>query len=462
MDRRRFLRNSISAALGGVGLYSALGQLRLVEAATRSYGAAAFNDYKALVCVFLFGGNDSMNTVVPRDSAHYQAYADARPSLAIPREDLLPLAPQPGGGASDGADYGLQSAAGGGDSGMAGLQGLFNAGKAAILGNVGTLVEPVTRAQYQAGSALLPPQLFSHNDQQNYWQVSRTDDRSLGWGGRIADLLHDASPGATLPMTISLGAESELSRAANSNQYVLDSSGPRGYAYLAGNPSRRGAALALLQSGMQLHPLERGFASAFNRSRENAAVLGAALDGAPPLATPFPAGSLAQQLRMVARLIGVRGSLGLKRQIFFVSLGGFDHHDDLLGRQPGLLAQLSQALAAFHDATVELGVADRVTTFTASDFGRTLSSNGDGTDHGWGGHHFIVGGAVRGGRFFGTMPTLRNGGPDDAGWGQIIPTTSVDQYAATLARWFGVAEADIDLILPNLRNFAGRDLGFMA
>lgn len=463
MDRRRFLRNSIATALGGVGLYSALGHLRLVEAATRSYGAGAFDDYRALVCVFLFGGNDAMNMVVPRDDAHYQQYAQARPTLAIPRDDLLPLTPQAGGGASDGADYGLQSAIGGDDPvGMGGLQGLFNAGKAAILGNVGTLIAPVTRTQYQNGSVPLPPQLFSHNDQQNYWQVSRSDDRSLGWGGRIADLLHDANPGAELPMTISLGAESELARAANGSQYVIGSGGPRGYDYLDGDQARRNATLALMQQGMQAHPLERGFASAFNRSRDNAIAVSAALEGAPALATPFPGSPLAQQLRMVARLIGVRAGLGLQRQIFFVSIGGFDHHDDLLGGQPGLLAQVSQALAAFYDATVELGVADSVTTFTASDFGRTLSSNGDGTDHGWGGHHFVIGDAVRGGRFFGTMPTLHNGGPDDAGWGQIIPTTSVDQYAATLARWFGVADADLGLILPNLGNFATRDLGFMA
>ena len=464
MKRRDFLRKSIYSALGGAGLYSAMGNLKLVEAAVRGYGPKAFADYKALVCVFMYGGNDALNMVVPRSGTPYTQYAAARATLALPQSALLPLTPQAGGGASDGASYGLQSAISPGDPiGMSGLQGLFNTGKAAILGNVGTLVAPVTKAQFQAGSVPLPPQLFSHNDQQNYWQTSRSDDaRNLGWGGRIADLLFDANPGATIPMTVSLGSESNLARAADTNQYVLGTDGPRYYSHLEWDQERRDAALALMQQGTQRHALERGFAANFNRSRANAIALGTALEGAPPLATPFPNGYLAAQLRMVARLIAVRANLSLKRQIFFVSIGGFDHHDGLLADQPLLLAELSQALDAFYSATVELGVADNVTTFTASDFGRTLSSNGDGSDHGWGAHHFALGGAVRGGRFYGTMPRLQNDGPDDAGWGQIIPTTSVDQYAATLARWFGVGEPELDLIFPNLNNFASRNLGFMA
>ena len=464
MNRRDFLRNSIYTALGGVGLYSAMGQLKLLEAAIGGYGPNAFSDYKALVCVFLFGGNDSLNMVVPRSAPHYAQYAAARATLALPQSDLLPLTAQAGGGASDGASYGLQSAIGGGDAvGMSGLQGLFNNGRAAILGNVGTLVTPVTKAGYQAGTVALPPQLFSHNDQQTYWQASRSDDmRNLGWGGRIADLLNDANPGANIPMALSLNFESELARAAYTNQYVVGSGGPRGIGDLQWNPERRAAFMPMMAEGSQRHPLERGFASAFNRYTANAQALTDALEGAASPATVFPDSSLGAQLAMVARLISVRATLGLKRQIFFVSMGGFDHHDYLLENQPGLLAELSQALTAFDAATRELGVAERVTAFTASDFGRTLSSNGNGSDHGWGGHHFITGGAVRGGRFYGTMPKLANNGPDDSGWGQMIPTTSVDQYAATLARWFGVGESDLDLIFPNLRQFAARDLGFMA
>lgn len=462
MKRRDFLRKSICTALGGVGLYSALGNLKLVEAAVRGYGPKAFNDYKALVCVFMHGGNDALNMVVPRSGTQYNQYAEARATLALPQDALLPLDHLADGPPSDGGNYGLQSAIGDGDPvGTSGLQALFNSGRAAVVANVGTLIAPVTKAQYHARSVPLPPQLFSHNDQQNYWQTSRSDDsRNLGWGGRIADLLLDANPGATIPMVVALNSESGLGRAALTNQYVLGTNGPREYGHLW-NAERRAAALALMQQGTQMHALERGFASAFNRSVDNAAALTEALEGAPALGTVFPDTHLAQQLRMVAQLISVRTSLSLKRQIFFVSIGGFDHHDDLLGDQPRLLAEVAQALAAFHDATVELGVANSVAAFTASDFGRTLSSNGDGSDHGWGAHHFAVGGAVRGGRFYGTMPQLVNDGPDDVGWGQIIPTTSVDQYAATLARWFGVGNPELDLIFPNLGNFGTRDLGFM-
>ncbi|MEP6633730.1 MAG: DUF1501 domain-containing protein [Luteimonas sp.] len=463
MKRRDFLRKSIYSAIGGVGLYSAMGNLKLVEAAIRAYGPKAFTDYKAMVCVFMFGGNDSLNMVVPRSGTQYTQYASARATLALPQSALLPLTPVAGGAPSDGGSYGLQASTNPDDSvGTSGLQGLFNSGKAAILSNVGTLVRPVTKAEVLAGNVPLPPQLFSHNDQQNYWQTSRSDDtRNLGWGGRIADLLFDANPGATIPMAVSLGSESNLARAADTNQYVLGTDGPRYYGHLEYDDERRAAALALMQENTLNHALERGFASTFNRSRANSAALGAALDGAPPLTTQFPGSYLAAQLRMVARLIAVRANLNLKRQIFFVSIGGFDNHSGLLTDQPLLLAEISQALSAFYAATQELGVADSVTAFTASDFGRTLSSNGDGSDHGWGAHHFAVGGGVQGGKFYGTMPKLQNDGPDDLGGGQIVPTTSVDQYAATLARWFGVGDAELDLIFPNLGNYPTRNLGFM-
>lgn len=464
MNRRDFLRNSIYASLGGAGLYSAMGNLKLVEAAIRNYGANAFDDYKALVCVFLFGGNDALNTVVPRSGAHYTQYAAARAGLALPQSALLPLHPQSGGEASDGGDYGLQGATSASDPiGMGGLQGLFNGGQAAILGNVGTLIRPITKAEYQGKTVPVPAHLFSHDDQATCWQSSRMSGPSkLGWGGHIADLLSGANPDAAIPMVVALNSVSDLGRAVSTNQYVIGPDGPRYFDYLEGNQDRRRALLPLMAQGAQANALERSYASGFRRSRENAILLGTALEGAPSLSTEFPTGSLGAQLRMVTQLISVQAALSLNRQIFFVSLGGFDHHNGLINGQPPLLAEVSQAMTAFHAATVELGVADGVTTFTASDFGRTLSSNGDGTDHGWGGHHFIVGDAVRGGRFYGRMPGLANGGPDDAGWGQIIPTTSVDQYSATLARWFGVAETEIDLIFPNLGNFASRDLGFIA
>ena len=462
LKRRDFLRAGACLALGGAGVHTALGNLRLLEAATRAYGPKAFNDYKALVCVFLHGGNDALNTVVPYDTTGYQRYAQARATLAVPRASLLPLTPQSGGAASDGSQYAIQASTGGGDTvGATGLQQLFNAGRMAILGNVGTLVRPVTKADYVANRVQLPPQLFSHNDQQAYWQIS-AGGTDTGWGGRIADLLYDANPDAFIPMATSLNYDSLLLRAANGHQYVVGNDGPRRFSYLEWSPEVRSAYLALNADNPQAHPFERSFAASFRRARENASAVEIALESAPPLQTAFPGNDLADQLRMVARMVQVREVLGLKRQIFFVAVGGFDHHDGLLDDHPVLLAQVAQALKAFYDATVELGVANSVTAFTASDFGRTLSSNGDGSDHGWGAHHFAVGGAVRGGRFYGTMPVLQNDGPDAAEGGRMIPTTAVEQYAATLARWFGVADGDLDLVFPNLRNFASRNLGFMA
>lgn len=463
MKRREFLRNAICAGLGGAGLYSAFGNLQLMHAATRAYGPAAFSDYKALVCVFLHGGNDGFNTVVPHSDAAYNQYRTARATLALPRDQLLPLLPQAGGGASDGANYALYAATGEGNPvGASGLRDLFNSGKAAILANVGTLMRPTTKAQYHSGSHALPPLLFSHDAQQNYWQISRTDDlRNLGWGGRIADLLHDANPGGFIPMLTGLGGESLLGRAAVATQFVTGTGGPNVFSHTAWNAERRAVMNEIMKPAEQKHPMERAYAAAYTRTRDTAASVRDALEATPELATVFPDTGLGMQLRMVAQLIAARNILGMKRQIYFVGVGGFDTHDFQMSSHAGLLSMVGQAITAFQRATTELGVDNGVTTFTASDFGRTLSSNGDGSDHGWGSHHLVVGGAVNGGRFYGRMPQLQNGSPEDVGWGQIIPTTSVDQYAATLARWFGVADSELNLILPNLANFEQRNLGFM-
>lgn len=464
MKRREFLRKTIHAGLGGAALYSALGNLRLVEATTRAYGPAAFNDYKALVCVFLYGGNDGFNTVVPYSGERYQQYKQARATLALARENLLPLTPQAGGGASDGAQYALQAAATAEDAvGMSGLRDLFHAGKAAVLSNVGTLIRPTTKTQYHSGAQPLPPNLFAHDGQQNYWQISRTDDtRNLGWGGRIADMLHDSNPGGFIPMLTGMGGESLLGRSADSSQFVTGSGGPNVFSHTAWNQDRNEVMNQIMQTSVHTHPMERAYAAAYNRARSEASTVRDALEATPALRTAFPESGLAQELRMIARLIEIRAVLGMKRQIYFVGMGGFDTHDFQIPGHAGLVSTLAQAMSAFYKATVELGVANAVTAFTASDFGRTLSSNGDGSDHGWGSHHFVVGGAVNGGRFYGKMPGLANDGPDDVGWGQIIPSTSVDQYAATLARWFGVADSELNLIFPNLANFEQRTLGFMA
>jgi len=466
VDRRSFLRRTIASALGGASLYSAFGNLKLVEAATKGQ---VFNDYKALVCVFLHGGNDSFNTVVPVDVPHYDVYAATRPALRVARADALAnaLAPVASHLPGDGGSYGLHPA-------MGALAQRFNQQHCAIVANVGPLLQPVTRAQYQANPSLAPPQLFSHADQANFWQTSRPDDANAdGWGGRIADLLQSANPPQSLPMTLSLAGQNLFQRGRFVDQYVVNPCSPDGdycgietISYLGDYQNELGTQTfqALMAAGTQAHPFERAYADATRRAIRNYETLGSVLGTLPAWDAAFPETVIGQQLRQAANLIHVRQALGLQRQIFFVSQGGYDTHDSQEAAHPVLLGQLSAALDAFYQATVQMDLAPSVTTFTASDFGRTLSTNGDGTDHGWGGHHFVLGGAVRGGRFYGRMPSLAQAGnPDDAGSGQLIPATSTDQYAATLARWFGVtSDTDLALLFPRLSQFDTDDLGFLA
>jgi len=467
-NRREFLRRSIHTALGGVTVFSALGNMQLMAAAAAAEKGGIFPDYKALICVFLNGGNDSFNTIVPYDNTHYNIYNATRPAMAIAQSavaarNLVPLAQQgsvPGGPPSDGGSYGLHPS-------MPHLQSLFNAGRAAVIANVGPLLGRITQAQYQ-GTHPRPPQLFSHDDQANFWQTSRPDNANAnGWGGRIADLLYEGNPNQALPMTMSLSGQSLFQRGQNIDQYVMSAYGVDTIDYLGAYQNSLGTQTfnALMASGVQNHMFERAYAGATRRSISTYQMLQTALSPLPTWTTPFPDNSLGIQLRQVANLINVRGNgaLNMRRQIFYVSLGGFDTHDDQLDVQAGILGSLSSALSAFYEATVQMGIASQVTAFTASDFGRTLSTNGDGTDHGWGGHHFVVGGAVRGARFYGQMPALQQlSNPDDAGYGQIIPTTSVDQYAASLASWFGVGPSGLADIFPNLGLYSDPNLGFMA
>jgi uncharacterized protein (DUF1501 family) len=449
MDRRLFLK---SAALAGAGV--GLGHLPGVAVSQFVGTAAALPDYRALVCVFLFGGNDSYNMVVPRSQAEYDVYARSRQNLAIPRDQLLPItALNP-----DGAQYGLHPA-------MPGVQSLFASGQAAVVANVGPLVQPVTRAAYLAGSVALPPQLFSHNDQQDQWQTLKGRNVvKTGWAGRVADALQASAGDGRVPINVSLAGTVAQQVGDRTVPYSIGRTNAPEFTGLttanAVTSGRKAAFESLLDgAGAGIHG--RAFASVERRAIATASGVNAALAKAPTLATAFPASGLGAQLQMVAKLIAVRSDLAVSRQVFFVSAGGFDTHDDQVDDQPVLLGDLSASLKAFQDALVELGVADGVVTFTQSDFGRTLTSNGDGTDHGWGGHQLVIGGRVLGQRIYGTMPRLEIGGADDTSGGRIIPTTSVDQYVATLVRWFGLDETRIDAIAPNLRNFGTRSLGFV-
>lgn len=436
MKRRSFLRAGTAAAL------TPWASMQALAATTDGAG------YRAMVCLFMFGGNDANNMVVPTDTTQFAAYQRARPNLALPRAQLLPIAAA--------GDYALHPA-------MAGLQGLVNRGQAAVVANVGPLMVPTTRAQWQARSVPLPANLFSHSDQQGAWQSSAVDGPARdGWGGRTLErVLADGSPNRGYSAISVAGGNLWEAGDRSLQPYRVSSSGRFGFDfYRPGATDPLGIAIGATLNQRRSDPLEQAWLDVMGRSIDNQRVLTQALS-ASTLKTVFPETGLGRQLRMIARLIAARSQLGLSRQCFFCSIGGFDTHgDDQLLRQNELLGEISAAVAAFHAATEEMALSRDVTLFTASDFGRNLPSNGQGTDHGWGSHHFVVGGSVRGGRIVGRFPTLAVGGPDDAGQGVWIPTISTDQFGGELARWFGADAAMVDQVFPRLRHF-DRNLGLM-
>ena len=448
INRREFLRNSTAAAVfastPGLAYSQVVG------------GGAPFTDYKALVCVFLFGGNDSFNMLVPRSNAEYNVYAQSRQNLAIAQQDLLPIT-TPGTG---NVLYGVHPT-------MTSLQQLYEAANVAFVTNVGPLVEPTTRDDFFAGSVALPPQLFSHNDQQDQWNSLKGNRTSkTGWAGRMADLIRVNVSGQQMATNASLFGNNLLQSADETIAYVMGPNGPlefAGFSTMPGEPGyeQRQAFLRVLEARYG-SMYERAFAEVQQRAINTADTVSAAINSQPEPATVFPQSQLGGQLRTVARLIAARDELQMQRQVFFVATGGFDSHDNQNQDQPGLLADVSESMAAFYNAMSEIGMTDSVTAFTQSDFGRTLTSNGDGTDHAWGGNQMIVGGAVAGRQLYGSYPELQIGGPEDVGGGRFIPSTSADQFASTLAKWFGIPDVDLDLVAPNLANFAVRDLGFMA
>ena len=453
-SRRAFLQRASALSVAGVATPWALNLAAIGEAA-----AATASDYKALVCVFLYGGNDYGNTLVPYDAANYALYQGLRPTLAYTRASLDATALTPSVALAGGRQYALAPE-------LAPLLPLFNSGRLGVMLNVGTLVQPTTKAQYLAKSVPLPPKLFSHNDQQSVWQSSSPEGATSGWGGRMGDLFESGNGNATFTCVNVSGNAVYLS-GNTAVQYQVSTSGSVPLnavkSPLFGSTACSDVLRALV-TAPRTHLFESEHTRVMKRSIDANDVLTGALAAAPPLATPFPTGNgLADQLKLVARMISNASALGAKRQVFFVSLGGFDNHDGLLGVHPGLLTTVANALSAFHAATVELGVASQVTSFTASDFGRTLSGNNDGSDHGWGSMHFMLGGAVKGQRFYGVPPAVANNGPDDVGQGRLLPSSSVDQYAATLGKWFGLSDSQLLTVLPNLVNYDAsvRNLGFV-
>lgn len=441
--RREFLKKLAQYGALGSAAPMALSLSSLAHAS-----AAAATDYKAVVCIYLYGGNDYANTLVPYDAISYNLYSSLRSSIALTRSSLTNTVLAPTQPLSGGLSFALEP-------GLSPLMPLFTNNQMAVILNIGTLIQPTTKAQYFANSVALPPRLFSHIDQQNYSQ-SITNPEVTGWGGRLEDLLMSNNSASTFNAVSASGNALFLSGSATT-QYQVSTNGPVAINALSGAPfgnaAISSAARSIITSSVN-QAMSDQITATVSRSINAQGTLASAVGGSSPFGTTFPSGnSLASQLQIVARIIKANQSLGVKRQIFFVSLGGFDTHDHISTVHPQLMIALGSAIAAFQTAIASMSLTPNVFTFTSSDFGRTLTSNGDGTDHGWGSHHFGFGGPITTSKFIGTAPALANGGPDDVGQGRLVPTTSNDQLAFSIGKWLGAADSDLRAALPNAQNF---------
>jgi uncharacterized protein (DUF1501 family) len=446
MTQHRITRRQLIGGLGGTALLARLGRINALA-------QNAPPDYKALVCIFLSGGNDGHNTLVPLTQSEFNAYTSIRGSVALPDNNgpLLSVV------TPEGVPYGL-------NPGLAAIHPLWAQGRLAMLANTGMLVQPVSRQQFLANSVPVPTNLFSHSDQIQQMQSGiPSTSAATGWAARALDVIQSMNGASTFPASVSINGPalfctgSVVQSASLLPGFNLDVNGLQLWPQSAADARKLGIQQVLeFDSGLAL-------VQSANKMRKDALSLNAMLTGSSAtISTPFPGTSIGNQLLQVAKIIKLRGSTGINRQVFFCSLGGFDTHGAQSWEHWNLLRQVSEAMAAFFNATSEMGVPDRVTSFTLSDFGRTLQPSGVGTDHGWGNHHWIMGGAVQGGQVYGTFPTLALGGPDDSGTrGAMIPTTSIDQYGATLASWFGVPANQLPSVFPNIGNFATANLGFL-
>jgi len=449
--RRQFL--SVTArTMAGVGAATALGRLGTMSAYAQSPG-----DYKALVCVFLFGGNDWNNTVVPLSTAKnsWLDYSNVRKQVAIAEATLLPI--------NAGAEtYGLHPALGE-------VQSLYNLGKVAVVGGVGTLAEPMTKTEYQNKTKKVPDNLFSHSDQQAQWQtLSMLGAGTSGWGGRVADWIdshnYNTPPSGSatpFPTAISVAGNNSFSAGITSSPAMVTTAGASKLSNFPATPNARTMAFQNLLSFDNGVKLVQSSNEILQAGINDGKILDAALLSSSFNPT-FPNTTIANQLKMVARIMNAHSALGANRQIFFVSMGGYDNHETLINIQNTNLSQLSDALGAFYDAVQSVSMENRMTLFMESDFSRTCQPNANnGSDHAWASHPIALGGAVTGG-VYGTFPTLALNGPDDVtGRGVYLPTTGLDQYGATLARWFGVPDADLNAVFPNLINFPQKYLAFL-
>ena len=453
ISRRRFLGQASCAAVGSSTLLSSLVSLKALNAATAANSTAldGAEDYKALVCLFQAGGNDSFNMLVPTDSQAYSEYAATRSNLALTQNELLPINVQQAGGRS----FAIHPA-------LAPLQNLFNEHKLSFITNVGTLVKPIQKQDFFEDNIDLPLGLFSHSDQIQQWQTSLPHLRSsaTGWGGKVADLIRDMNNNEKISMNVSLSGTNVFQTGEQTIEYAIS---PYGSVGIDGhgvdnewdvfNMMRTQAIDNLIEHEYQ-DVFKKTYVDVIRRSRDGHILFNEAITSAGEINSEFSDNYLSQSFAMIARTIAARKALGMKRQIFYLNYGGWDHHDELINNQFGMFTEMGNALAEFQKALQELAMEDCVTTFTISEFGRTLTSNGNGTDHAWGGNVMVMGGAqVAGGRIFGEYPTLALESALELGDGVLVPTTSTDQYFAEMARWFGVSGSELNTIFPNLENF---------
>lgn len=457
LTRRNFLGKSACTAMSTAGLLNTLLTLRQVNAIAADTVPSS-DPYKAIVCLFLFGGNDSNNVLMPRESSAYAKYVASRTVLGLPLSGILPL----NATNDNGMNLGIHAS-------MTGCRDLFSQGKLAMLANVGTLIAPATLADYHNQTAAIPENLFSHSDQQMAWQTSASTMNAAynqtGWGARMAEAIVSAQAHTSVSMLVSLSGTNFFQVGKTMLPFRPGPGGSPEFRLGQGTSAQdvsRYTAFRSVLNAEYTNLMEGAFADLSNKSIREADTINTALKGTSAFSM-IPNSGLGEQLRTVAKLVQAQGPLGMTRQIFFVATGGFDTHGDQIGPQAQLLGDVSASMKGFQDALESINMGSAVTTFTASDFNRTFDSNGRGSDHGWGGHHMVMGGAVQGQKVYGTFPDpdiLTAGNPNDTGRGRWIPTTSVDQYAATMAKWFGLSDSQIRDVFPSIINF-NANLGFM-
>ncbi len=457
ISRRRFLGQASCAAVGTASLVNSLLNLRFIGAAAAESTSPSEEDFKALICIFLLGGNDSYNMLAPYGSAEHQVYQQVRTDLALSTADLLQLNPLSYSEKTLGLHHSMGS-----------LKQLFDDGHAAFITNVGTLIQPITKAQYKAGQ-YLPLGLFSHSDAQEQWQTSIPQSRSgIGWAGRMADLVHTLNPSDKVSMNISLSGSNVWQSGQEVFSYSIGTNGSTGLKTQNGNP------MSDIHKPTINHQLDLEYANLYEKAFADTTrdavgaheFFSAGVDfGTGFQNAAFPNHDFGNKLEAIAQVIRARQALGKKRMTFFLGFGGWDHHDEVLDNQNEMLPIVADGLKAFFEATCEMGIEKQVTTVTLSDFARTLTSNGRGSDHAWGGNQIVVGGCVNGREIYGNYPDMETDNPLDAGRGRLIPSLSCDEFFGELALWFGVSQGDLDYILPNIGNFysvsSGLPIGFM-